>query len=200
MHLFREVGRRVDGKLGFPLELIDGQSEVAHAVLSKNRGAVLLLTAAIEWFTQHHYVSSMNHCDELDPLTREIFRCHWMEEAQHARLDHLEAIRLFRDMTAKEREEAIEDFIWLLAAIDGLLEQQVILDFANLGRHLDRTFTDQERQEILVGLLKAKRHSFIESGVTHPNFLELFLSVTTSAQQARVQGAVGLLLKKHLFH
>jgi hypothetical protein len=199
MHLFREVSRRVDGRLGFPLKRIDGQSEIARAVLSKNKGAVLLLTSAIEWFTQHHYVSSMNHSDELDPLTREIFRCHWMEEAQHARLDQLEGLRLFKDMTAFEREEAIEDLVWLLATVDGLLEQQAILDCANLGQYLGRAFTDQERSEIRENLLMAKRHCFIESGVTHPNFLELFLSVTTSPQQARVQGAVGLLLQQRPF-
>jgi len=200
IHLFREVCRRVDVRLGFPLKLVSGQIEVAHAFLSKNKGAVLLLTSAIEWFTQHHYLSSMSHSDELDPLTREIFRCHWMEEAQHARLDHLEALRLFKDMTAIERQEAVEDLIWLLVAVDGLLEQQAVLDVANLSRHLGRVFTEEERKEILVGLLKAKRHCFIESGVTHPNFLELFLSVTTSAQQARVQGAVTLLLQKSPFH
>jgi len=200
IHLFREVCRRVDVRLGFPLKLVSGQIEVAHAFLSKNKGAVLLLTSAIEWFTQHHYLSSMSHSDELDPLTREIFRCHWMEEAQHARLDHLEALRLFKDMTAIERQEAVEDLIWLLVAVDGLLEQQAVLDVTNLSRHLGRVFTEEERKEILVGLLKAKRHCFIESGVTHPNFLELFLSVTTSAQQARVQGAVTLLLQKSPFH
>jgi hypothetical protein len=200
MHLFREIRRRVDVKLGFPLDLISGQNEVAHAVLSKHRGAVLLLTSAIEWFTQRHYVSSMNHCDELDPLTREIFRCHWLEEAQHARLDHLEALKLFKEMTGAEREHAVEDLIWLLAAVDGLLEQQVVLDFANLGRYLGRAFNQEERDEILAGLLKAKRHCFIESGVSHPNFQELFLSVTTSAQQARVQSAVALLMKKSPFH
>jgi shikimate 5-dehydrogenase len=80
--------------------------------------------------------------------------------------------------------------------VDGLLEQQAILDCLNLGRYLGRTFTDAERSEILDGLLKAKRHGFIDCGITHPNFLELFLSVTTSSQQARVQGAVGLLLQK----
>ena len=103
---------------------------------------MLLLTTAIEWFTQHHYVSSMNHSDELDPLTREIFRCHWMEEAQHARLDHLEALRLFKDMTAFEREEAIEDLVWLLATVDGLLEQQAILDSHEPGEVPGRAFTD----------------------------------------------------------
>ena len=200
MRLFREVRRRVDGKLGFPLKLVGGQGDLARAFLGKNRGAILLLTAAIEWFTQLHYVSSMNHSDELDPLTREIFRCHWMEEAQHARLDHLETLRHFKDMTTPEREEAIEDLIWLVVAVDGILEQQALLDVENLSLYLGRVFSDQEQAEILGGVLKAKRHCFIESGISHPNFQELFLSVTTSAQQARVQGAVGLLLQKSPFH
>jgi hypothetical protein len=197
IHLFREVRRRVDRKLGFALELLGGQTEVANTVLSKHRGAVLLLTSAIEWFTQRHYISAMKDSDELDPLTKEIFRSHWMEEAQHARLDHLETLRVFKEMTAADREAAIEDLIWLLTAVDGLLQQQVSHDVANLRRYLGRTFTEGERQEIHHSLLKAKRHCFIESGITHPNFQELFLSVTTSAQQVRVHGAVGLILQGH---
>ena len=56
----------------------------------------------------------------------------------------------------------------------------------------------QERSEILRNLLKAKRHCFIEIGLTHPNFLELFLSVTTLPQQAKVQGAISLLFRSTL--
>lgn len=200
MHLFREVRRRVDVRLGFPLELIEGREGVARAVLSKSQGAVLLLTAAVEWFTQHHYLSSMDSADKLDPLTREIFRSHWLEEAQHARLDHLEALRLFKDMTHHERDAAIEDLVWLLTEVHGLLEQQAILDLANLGRYLGRAFTGPERSEILSALLKAKSRCFIEVGITHPNFLELFLSVTTPAQQAKVSGTVARLLQKGPFH
>jgi len=200
MHLFREIRRRVDEKLGFELELLEGQHEVATNVLSKQKGAVLLLTNAIEWLTQHHYISAMRNSDELDPLTKEIFRCHWMEEAQHAQLDHLEAMSLFKSMTDADRDAAIEDLIWLLAAVDGLLQQQVAHDVVNAGRYLGRVFTPAERQEVRQGLLRAKRHCFIESGVTHPNFLELFLSVTTPDQQARVQGALGLILRRHPGH
>ncbi len=195
MHLFREIRRRVDEKLGFPLELLEGQHEVALAVLSKNRGAVLLLTSAIEWFTQLHFLSAMRHSDELDPLTKEIFRSHWLEEAQHAQLDHLETIRAFKDMDDAERDEAIEDLIWLLAAVDGLLQQQTGHDVRNLERYLDREFTPPEREEILRNVLRAKRYCFIESGVTHPHFQELFLTVTTPAQQSRVKEALGLMLE-----
>ncbi|HEY3271824.1 MAG TPA: diiron oxygenase [Geothrix sp.] len=200
MHLFREIRKRVDAELGFPLELLEGQDKVASAVLGRHRGAVLLLTAAIEWFTQYHFTSAMKDADELDPLTKEIFRCHWLEEAQHARLDHLETLRVFKDMSEADRDTAIEDLIWLLAAVDGLLQQQVAHDLRNLGRYLGRAFTEDERQDIHRGLLKAKRHCFIESGVVHPNFQELFLSVTTRAQQAKVQLAVGLLLQETPAH
>jgi hypothetical protein len=200
MHLFREIRRRVDKKLGFLLELLEGQNEVAANVLSKHKGAVLLLTSAIEWLTQQHYISAMRDCDELDPLTKEIFRCHWMEEAQHAQLDHLEVLGLFKSMEDAERDAAIEDLIWLVAAVDGLLQQQVGHDVVNAGTYLGRVFTPAERQEVRQGLLRAKRHCFIESGVTHPQFLELFLSVTTPDQQARVQGALGLILRRHPGH
>ncbi len=197
MHLFREVRRRVDGRLGFPLRLVAGESEVARAVRSRSRGAALLLTAAIEWFTQHHYVSAMKDAHDLDPLTKEIFRNHWLEEAQHARMDHLETLRAFHDMTAAEREEAVEDLIWLVGAVDGLLQQQVDLDLANLQDHLGRIFTEPERQDVRRGLLRAKRHCFIESGVTHPNFQALFLAVTTRNQQERVEAALhGLLAER----
>jgi hypothetical protein len=85
-------------------------------------------------------------------------------------------------------------------AVDGLLEQQALLDVANLAMYLGRNFTNQERSEILGALLKAKRHCFIESGITHSNFQELFLSVTTPSQQTRVQDVMGLLLQKSPFH
>lgn len=135
MHLFREIRRRVDEKLGFPLELLEGQNEVAANVLSKHKGAVLLLTSAIEWLTQRHYISAMRDSDELDPLTKEVFRSHWMEEAQHAQLDHLEAVGLFKSMEDAERDTVIEDLIWLLAAVDGLLQQQVGHGVVSVARY-----------------------------------------------------------------
>ena len=44
------------------------------------------------------------------------------------------------------------------------------------------------------GVLAAKRWTFLESGVTHPRFQELFQEVTSPAQQARVGSALTPLL------
>lgn len=193
-NLFREIRSMVDKTLGFPLTLITGQDEVAQVVRSKNIGAVILLTSAIEWFTQLHYVSAIKDDDTLDPFTKDIFKAHWQEESQHARMDHLEGVRVFGKMTDAEKDTAVDDLIDLVAAVDGLMQTQVGYDVENLARYLDRTFTDTEREEITSNLLRSKRYVFIESGVTHPNFLELFGEVTTPPQQEKVQAALGSLL------
>ena len=61
------------------------------------------------------------------------------------------------------------------------------------GEELGRLAT-AERQEIHAAVLAAKRYTFIESGVTHPNFLDLLGVVTSPAQQRKVQDALGSVL------
>ena len=195
MNLFRELRGRIDAAVGFPLALLPGRKEVARVVLSKQTGAVLLLTAAIEWFTQLHYLMCFKDDDTLDPFTRHIFKCHWLEESQHARMDHLETLRAFTGMGDAEKDMAMDDLIALVGAVDGLLQQQAQLDVENLLRYLDRPLGPSAQQEVYARVLDAKRYTFIESGVTHPNFQELFAAVATPAQQERVQKALAGILQ-----
>jgi hypothetical protein len=194
MNLFREVRACVDGAVGFPLALLPGAPDVAHAVLGKQTGAVLLLTAAFEWLTQLHYLSCFDYDEALDPFTRHIFKSHWLEESQHARLDHLETLRAFRSMSAIDKDRAFDDLIELVAAVDGLLQTQAQLDVENLQACLWRRLGAAELQEIRAGVLAAKRYAFIESGLAHPSFLELFALVATAEQQQKVQRALGAVL------
>jgi hypothetical protein len=194
MTLFREVRRRVDQALGFETALVGGEKETARFVLSKSTGAMLLLTAAIEWFTQIHYRDAMHDDEALDSLTRRVFRAHWQEEAQHAKLDHMETLRAFAPMTPEEKDRAIDDLIELVAGVDGLLKEQSRLDLANFERLRGRALGPQQRDEVAREILRAKRWTFIESGVTHPRFQELFLAVTTPAQQERVGKALAPIL------
>ena len=48
-----------------------------------------LVILHIEWITQRHYIESVKDVVELDPLFKSLLRHHWMEEAQHAKLDTL---------------------------------------------------------------------------------------------------------------
>jgi len=194
MALFRELRGTIDEAMAFPLTLLPGSQDVARVVLGKSVGAMLLLTAATEWLTQLHYLTSFKDDTSLDPFTQHIYRAHWVEESQHARLDHLETLRGFRGATERERAEAIDDLIGLVAAVDGLLQTQAAMDLENLQRALGYSLKSGERRDVLAAVIAAKRYTFIESGVTHPNFQDLFGQVATPAQQQKVQGALGGLL------
>jgi hypothetical protein len=186
MNLFREVRRMVDQALGFETALIGGVTETARFVLSKSTGSMLLLTAAIEWFTQLHFKDAMKDDDGLDPLTKRVFRAHWLEEAQHAKMDHLETLRAFAGMTEAEKDTAVDHLIELVGGVDGLLQQQSALDVENFERLRGRALDAATRDEVAREILRAKRWTFILSGVTHPRFEELFLAVTTPAQREKV--------------
>jgi hypothetical protein len=194
MNLFRAMRSRVNDALGFDLELLGGETETARFVLGKSGGAVMLFTGCIEWMSQRHYLEAFKDDGSLDVLTRDVFKAHWQEESQHAQLDHLETLRAFEAMTQAEREQAIDEVIELVAAVDGLLQQQVLHDLANLSSLLRRSFDAEETAELHRAVLSAKRWTFIMSGVTHPRFQELFTEVTTPAQRERVGAALDKLL------
>jgi hypothetical protein len=190
MNLFRALRRRIDAQLGRELALLDGESSTARFVLGKSTAAVLLLTSAIEWMTQRHYLEAIQDDAGLDPFSKSIFRAHWQEESQHAQLDHLETLRAFEALAPAERERAIDELLELVAAVDGLLQKQVGFDIANLAALLGRGFDAGETAELRREILRAKRWTFILSGVTHPRFEELFGAVTTPEQRARVGAAL----------
>lgn len=190
MNFFRAVRDRIDAQFGFPLERLANEAGTARFVLGKSTGAVLLLTAAIEWLTQRHYVDAFKDDAGLDSFAQSIFRAHWQEESQHAQLDHLETLRAFRSMDDAGRDRAIDELIELVGAVDGLLRKQAEHDLANLSKRLGRSFDARETADLRREVLRAKRWTFLESGVTHPRFVELFAAVTTPAQRERVGAAL----------
>jgi hypothetical protein len=190
MALFRAVRDLINEHAGFQLDMLGRQEETVRYVMGKNRGAVLLLASCIEWFTQRHYRECFQDAAELDAFTRHIFKCHWLEESQHAQLDHLETVRAFEGMTSDEAETAIEDLIALVATVDGWLVEQAGHDVRNFERYAGRALAGREQQRVFNAVLEAKRYTFLVTGVTHPKFLELFAEVATPAQQERVNAAL----------
>ena len=106
-------------------------------------------------------------------------------------MDHLEAVRVFGKMDDAERDTAIDDLIELVVAVDGLIQKQTDLDVRNFAKYAGRVLTDEENQTLHDSVLKAKRYTFIESGVAHPNFLALFGEVSTPAQQEKGADRLG---------
>ncbi len=177
--LFRRSVDLFGQGFGSECGLIPGREEVAKVVRSKSKLAVLMLTTVIEWFTQLHYIEHVRDESGLDGLFRDLLRFHWMEEAQHAKLDTLLIGEVAERMTPAERETAIDELLELGGAIDGLLAQQIGLNIEALEKVTGRTFTAAEREEITTKTQRAWRWTFLVSGLEHPNVVRTVQELTT---------------------
>ena len=177
--LFRKSVELFGQGFGSECGLIPGREEVAKVVRSKSKLAVMILTAIIEWFTQLHYIEHVRDDSDLDGLFRDILRFHWMEEAQHAKLDTLLIGEVAEHLTLEERETAIDEVLELGGAIDGLLAQQIGLNIEALEKVTGRTFTAAEKEEITTKTQRAWRWTFLVSGLEHPNVVKAIGELTT---------------------
>ena len=170
---------------------------VARAVLSKSTWAVLVLTLHIELFVQNHYRQSIDPEADLSGLFKDVFLYHWKDECQHVVLDELEVARRDATLTPEQRDIAVEDFIGLVGAVDGILQMQAAAD-ANYAMSImmmhGRSFTDDEKQAMEQSMLKAYRWQYILSGAQHPHFVKVLTGLTTDAQRGRIQAAVASLM------
>jgi hypothetical protein len=150
------------------------------------------LTTLIEWFTQVHYIEHVRDDSGLDALFRELLRVHWLEEAQHAKLDTLLVAEIAETATLEEREAAIDELLELGGAVDGLLSQQIELNIETLERVTDRRFTAAENEEITTKTRRAWRWTFLVSGLEHPNFVKLVNELTTEGP-GKIRNAAAVL-------
>lgn len=124
--------RRIDGMMeetlppGYSFDV--DANEVATIVLGKSTWAVLSLTLDIELFTQLHYRQRIDEDSALSALFTDVFLYHWKEESQHAILDELKWKRTDAGVTVEERDAAVDEFIELVAMVDGILQAQAIAD------------------------------------------------------------------------
>ena len=133
----------------------------------------------IEWFTQLHYVEHVRDRSELDGLFRDLVKYHWMDEAQHAKIDSLLIDEITREISEGDREMAVDELLELGGAIDGLLSQQADLDLVSLEKAIGRTLSDSEKAEIRQHTHRAYRWTFLVSGLEHPKFVQIVSELTT---------------------
>ncbi len=176
--LFRRSIALFNEQFGVDGALLPGREDVAKVVRSKSKLAVVLLTAMIEWFTQIHYTEHVLDDRELDGLFRDLLKYHWMDEAQHAKLDILLIDEMVEDMPIAVREAAIDEVLELGGAIDGLLQQQIAMNIDVLEAATGRSFAEAERNEITAKTLHAWRWTFLVSGLTHPKVVKLVDEIT----------------------
>jgi hypothetical protein len=191
--LFRRIDTMVGDVLPDGYRFDVDPNAVARAVLGKSTWAVLALTLDIELFTQLHYRQSIDPDAELSELFKDVFLYHWREESQHAILDELELVRHDAGLTAEKRDRAVDEFVELVAAVDGILQAQAKADagyfMATCGRKVD----EAEARAIEAAFLKAYRWQYIHSGAQHPHFGKVLSGLITENQSQRIQSALATL-------
>jgi hypothetical protein len=188
--MFRRVEQMIAAGMPEGYAFLPQPDEVAKVVLGKSTWAVLALTYHIELFTQIHYLESIKPDAALSPLFKDVFLFHWKDEAQHVNIDELEWPREDGRLTPAERDRAVDDFIALVGAVDGLLKAQAASDVAYLVRVAEGRFDAEQIDQLGQGVLRAYRWQHIVSGAQHPRFLKMLLGMITKEQAGRVMGAL----------
>lgn len=191
--LFRRVEQLIGEGMPPGYRFDHDPNAVARAVLAAPTWAVLALTCHIELFTQVHYRSSIEPGAELSPIFKDVFLFHWKEESQHAIIDELEWRRIDATLGAEARDQAVDAFIGLVAAVDGILQAQALSD-AGYFCSASALHDADRRSAVQALLLEAYRWQYIVSGATDERFAAVLGSLTTPAQLGRIQQALQPLL------
>jgi hypothetical protein len=170
-----------------PCEAIGPAAAIAQAVLSHGPLSVSLLILHIEWMTQRHYVESVRDEQSLEPRFKSLLKHHWLEEAQHSKLDTLMVEQIASRLSARELRAGIEEYLAIGAQLSDLLDDQLALDLASLERASRRPLNEGDRAMVHDVQRRSLRWTLLGSGMTHPNFLST-VDALTPGGAARVRG------------
>lgn len=183
IQLFKTFQAEFAAGFGTECSVIGPPDEIAKAVLAHEPLAVALAILQIEWMSQRHYVESIKDDQELDPQFKSLLKHHWMEEAQHAKLDTLMVEALAAGKSEDEILRGVEGLIEIGGFLDEGLGQQVEFDLQSFTRAAGIELMDAEKEEFRRVQRKANRWTYLGSGMTHPKVLETLESLTPKARQ-----------------
>jgi hypothetical protein len=185
--LFKRFRDAFEVGFGHKCGMIGPPQAVAEHVLSHDPLGVALVILHIEWMTQRHYLDSVRSDEGLDPLFKSLLRHHWMEEAQHARLDALMVEALAEGKSQEELVRGVDAYLAIGTFLDQGLLQQVDLDLDALERATGRKLGLAERAGLRESQHQANRWTYLGSGMSHPEFLTT-VGKLSPAQRARLEG------------
>ena len=183
-HRFGEAFAR-----GFPVNcvMIGPPEQLQQKVLRHHPLAVGLIVLMIEWMTQAHYVGSIRDEGDLDPLFKSLLKHHWMEEAQHAKLDTLIVDALAEGRSEGEIARVIGEYFQIAGYLDACLKTQAQLNLNSLQRAIGRQVPNPQR--LVAQQYAAARWTYLGSAMTHPRFKATLQAISPSAA-ARVASVV----------
>lgn len=187
IHLFNRY--RAAFARGFPVEcaLVGPPAALGRMVLRHHPLAVGLTVLMVEWMTHSHYLGSVRDNGDIDPLFSSLLKHHWMEEAQHAKLDTLIVDALAEGRTERELHGVMTEFLQICAFLEHSLRTQAALNVQALERAVGRRVP--ERKQLVQHLLRTARWTYLGSGMAHPRFKATLAAMSPDAA-ARVAQTV----------
>jgi hypothetical protein len=174
---------------GFPVEcrMIGPSEAIGAEVLKHDPLAVGLVILMIEWMTQQHYLGSIRDDGDLDPLFKSLMKHHWMEEAQHAKLDTLIVDALAEGRNEEQIDKAIDEFFEIGGFLDDGLKMQAGFNMDALELAIGRNV--ENRDEIIVQQHQAARWTYIGSGMVHDRFKDALKAISNRAADRIAEAA-----------
>ena len=182
IHLFKCFRQDFERGFGTPCAVIGPPEEIAKAVLAHDPLSVALTILHIEWMTQRHYLESIREDRQLDAQFKNLLLHHWVEEAQHAKLDTLMIEALCEGQSEQQILSAVEGYIRICGQLDDGLAQQVELDMKSLMRATRRSLSEEEKNLFRRVQRQANRWTYLGSGMTHQNVLATLGRLSPSAR------------------
>ena len=183
IHLFKRFREAFERGFGTPCAVIGPPEEIARAVLAHDPLAVALVILHIEWMTQRHYIDSVREDQELDPQFKSLLKHHWMEEAQHTKLDTLMVEALAEGRSVRSIDSAIEEYLEIGGLIDSGLTQQVEFDLDAFTRATGSELNEEEKVQFRQAQLQANRWTYLGSALTHEQFLATLGDLSPAARR-----------------
>jgi hypothetical protein len=179
--LFGAVLREFDADFGTACGLIGPAEDIRRAILGHGPLAVTIAILGLEWMSQGHYVGAVKDNQDLDPHFESLLEHHWIEEAQHAKLDGLVLKSLAQRSSAPTIAAAIREYFQIGAFLDAGFKQQAALDLQSLELAIPRTLSEDERRRCLDEQHRALRWTFLGSAMENRNFLAVLSSISNEA-------------------
>ena len=186
IQLFKIFSQEFTANFGTECKVIGPPSEIAKEILSHEPLGIALAILHIEWMTQRHYIESVRDDRDLDAQFKSLLKNHWLEEAQHAKLDSRMVETLAAAMSPQMIERGVDEYLEIGSFLDGGVLQQTMFDLEAFELATGRILNQEEREEFIEVQHQANRWTYIGTGMTHPKFL-MSLEMLSREQRERVE-------------
>jgi hypothetical protein len=181
IELFQRFSRAFRRSFKSPCDVIGPAEIIAEQVLSLSPLGVALSILHVEWLTQLHYVASVRDATILDSCFCRLLRHHWLEEAQHTKLDTAVVELISTSLSPFDISRGIADYLLIVRLLDEGLGPQAERDLEAFTAFTGRKLAVGQKERYRTAQRQSYRKTFLTSGMRHPKFQQTLAALSSTA-------------------